>query len=346
MPSRLALLFRNKLIIAAIGAVLVVIAFLVYWFAFRAEPEVADLRGSIEAPYSHPLTGQGLSEAANFFPLAVMIDNADEALFTFGLDMASIVFEAPVEGGRTRFMAIYDSQQGIDRVGPVRSVRPYFIDWAEGYKGAAILHVGGSPQGLNQLESASLINIDQIGADEIFFYRDEQLDAPSNVFTSSSLWLKAAERKKIESMDQNSWNFDTLQRRDLEQQLTINFSPDNQAAWVYNSKMNNYLRFNNRERHLTPLGEQLSAANVIVIDVEVREIDGLGRLSLGTIGSGDAQVLTAGTYKPATWIKNNEDSSLIFLDKETQQELVLNRGATWIEAVDNLDKVDYFEVND
>ena len=113
-----------------------------------------------EGLVASPLTGEPVDQAtANLRPLAVMIENLGnsrnpmnaQARPQAGLDKADIVYEALVEGGITRFMAVYQSKRA-ERVLPVRSARPYYVSWAGDYK-AAFFHIGGSPEAASLLAS-------------------------------------------------------------------------------------------------------------------------------------------------------------------------------------------------
>ena len=84
-------------------------------------------------------------EIASLRPYAVMIDNLAAARPQFGLSAASLVYEAPAEGGITRYLAIFSADQTSSQIGPVRSARAYFLNWAKEL-GATYVHVGGSPE--------------------------------------------------------------------------------------------------------------------------------------------------------------------------------------------------------
>ena len=77
-------------------------------------------------------------------PIAVMIDNHNLAWPQAGLNQAYMVYEIIVEGGETRLMALF---KGVDleKIGPVRSARHYFIDYAM-ENDAIYVHFGQSPQ--------------------------------------------------------------------------------------------------------------------------------------------------------------------------------------------------------
>ena len=96
--------------------------------------------------------------------VGIMVENNFEAWPLSGLSKASIVYEAPVEGNIPRFFALYPLGEEVEMVGPVRSARLYFIDWAREYPGLMYLHVGGSPEALFALraEGGRITNVDAI----------------------------------------------------------------------------------------------------------------------------------------------------------------------------------------
>jgi len=118
-----------------------------------------------------------------------MIDNHPDAYPQTGLDHAAVVFEALAEFGVTRFMAVYAPGITPDapQIGPIRSTRLYFAQWALGFH-ALYAHAGGSPQGLALVESTDqLINLDALKkASGGYFARDSARDAPHNLYTSSA----------------------------------------------------------------------------------------------------------------------------------------------------------------
>src|SRR6185369_4571690 len=123
---------------------------------------------------------------------AVMIENSEFARPQSGLDQAGVVFEAVAEGGITRFLTLFQDTNTA-YLGPVRSVRPYYIQWALGFD-AAIAHVGGSPEALSAMKSWSVKDLDQF-ANGSYFQRVNNRDAPHNVYTSTDQ-LHALESKK------------------------------------------------------------------------------------------------------------------------------------------------------
>ena len=198
----------------AITAMFVAVILLVWGIkgAFVAPNQLGDEQPLVEQNLvtdRHFLSGKILEEDKNdYFPIAVMIDNAYDLPYNAGLDEAHIIYEALVESNITRLLVIFDNQTELDKIGPVRSARNYFLDWAEEY-GGVYMHVGGSPQALSVIDDYDFINIDQIGSGEIYFWRDDNLTAPHNVFTSYSNILRIGEIKEVPNIKQDfvSWHF-------------------------------------------------------------------------------------------------------------------------------------------
>ena len=82
------------------------------------------------------------------FTYAVMIDNHSWARPPFGLSQASLVYETIVESPITRFLAIFVDNENIKQIGPVRSARPFYVDWVKEFN-IPYLHVGGSNEALD-----------------------------------------------------------------------------------------------------------------------------------------------------------------------------------------------------
>lgn len=113
---------------------------------------------------------------------AVMIENSPDARPQSGLAEADVVFEAVAEGGITRFIALYQNSRP-SLIGPVRSLRAYYADWAAGFD-PSVAHVGGSGDALTMIRSGNYgVDIDQFfnaGA----YWRANDRAAPHNVYTN------------------------------------------------------------------------------------------------------------------------------------------------------------------
>ena len=121
-------------------------------------------------------------------PFMVIVENSTAARPQSGLSSADIIYETSAEGGIPRFIALFQQNQP-DVIGPVRSVRPYFIDIAEDYN-IPFAHCGGSEEALNEIQTtSSLMSINEI-SNSNYFWRSSDRVAPHNLYTSSTNLLK------------------------------------------------------------------------------------------------------------------------------------------------------------
>ena len=263
-----------------------------------------------------------------------------------GLEEASIVYEAPAEGGITRLLAVYDNGP-VDAIGPVRSARPYFITWASELR-AGFVHVGGSQDALNSLkDNFRLFNIDEF-SDSKTIWRDNTLTAPHNAYTSTSNVLNRlngskyyypVKTKRFQFKDPNETQGDT-------RNITIDFSLAPYAVkYVYDPAVKTYTRYNGGILH-----HNIKPSNVLVQFVDTEVLDDDGRLRIQTKGTGKAYVFRDGEMIEGTWEKdssiNSDDQAMDeswtkFFDKNGN-EIKLNKGQIWIEVVPNGRTVNYF----
>ncbi|MCK5472141.1 DUF3048 domain-containing protein, partial [Candidatus Gracilibacteria bacterium] len=167
-----------------------------------------------------PLTGLPISKKSESQIIAVIIENHPASRLQMrGLNEAGIVFEALAEGGITRFLAIFDTSER-ERVGPVRSARPYFVEWAEEF-GGAFVHAGGSEDALALLTRSNLLDFDEDGE---IVYRDFRHLKPHNLFVNLEA-IRAVLEKKSGSESTESW-FDFEKEIPASAQTVKQFSVD------------------------------------------------------------------------------------------------------------------------
>lgn len=273
-------------------------------------------------------------------PLAVMIENHPDARPQAGLEKADVVFEAIVEGGITRFMAVFGSQDA-DKIGPIRSARPFYVAWAAGLH-ALYTHAGGSQGALALIPTVSeIVDLPHAAA---YFQRDPKpgIASEHTLFSSTKqLYDFAAEKEAKLEADIKDWKFDhgvKLDKRPVSAKVTIPFSTNTyQADWDYERDSNNYKRSLAGSAHVDKVsGDQITASNVVVIQV-TRSFDskanqGKGEFSMGTEGSGKAQIFHNGAFIEGEWKKPKRDEMIRFYDS-TGKELEMVEGKTWIAVI-------------
>ncbi len=264
--------------------------------------------------------------------VGIMIDNHPDARPQSGLSEASVVYEALVEGGMTRYLAIYNKEQVVEKVGPVRSARPYYIDFLGEYGHPVYMFCGGSPQALEDVKSVNLL-----AGNEIYFgsyyWRDNALVSPHNLFTSSSLWKKLSSNfnKNSTSSVWSGWQFSNsvTSSKDIKD-IILSFSYYYEVEWKYNENKNNYERYIDNVQQKDSAGMVLTADNILIQFAPVQLLDEVGRLQIDTSGGGEARVLRKGGMIYGAWKKEN--SRTRFYDKEGQ-EIFLVPGKTWVEVL-------------
>ncbi|MEA2639729.1 MAG: hypothetical protein QOF51_1123 [Chloroflexota bacterium] len=269
-------------------------------------------------------------------PLAVVLDNQADARPQTGLDHADVVYEALAEGGITRFLALFGTQPA-EAIGPVRSARDYFVNWAREY-GAPLVHIGASPQAYATMRAAGIATLDETyGA--AGFWRIASRPAPHNAYTST-----AGARTALGSAGAKPGSFGGLHftadvTRPAGSPAThafIDFGRDDYwVDWDYDPATNMYGRGMNGLAHRdAATGEPLQAANVIVESVSSALIPGddAGRLAFAQVGSGRFVALLDGVAIEGRWSKRDAGAPTVYQTADGSP-LSLNAGPTWIEVI-------------
>ena len=283
------------------------------------------------------LTGlEVANEAATKQPVtAIMLENSPDARPQSGLKAGGIVFEAIAEGGITRFLALYQ-QEKPQLVGPVRSLRLYYVDWLAPYN-ASVAHVGGSLFALQEVRGGKYRDIDQFFNGK-YYWRAADRYAPHNVYTSFAK-LDALNASK----GYNESAFQGFPRKDgtpaaapNATQIAIKISgPLYNSTYTYNREANTYSRFQGGAPHLDREAGHITANAVVAMHVTMTKIleDGY-REQITTIGTGKATIFQDGVATDAVWHKPARSAPLTFTD-QAGKPIALNRGQTWITAVPN-----------
>jgi hypothetical protein len=287
--------------------------------------------------FRHPLSGLPVSEQVHSPQVfAVMVDNHEGAWPLSGVDQAFLVVEAPVEAGIPRILAFFSQEQMVDHIGPVRSARPYFLDWAAELD-ALYAHVGGSNAALDEIASGGTFDLNQYWWGD-YFWRDWDRWAPHNVFTSTDLlnafFLLRTQSGVAPTRLYDLWTFKDSEPSKGESSLHIDFwMPVYVVDWLYDQKTGRYGREQFGQPHRTPSGVQMMADNVAVVITDIDIIDNVGRREIRTTGEGEGYVLQDGRVIEATWRKPSKSERLKFYDRMTGAEISMNAGTTWIEVV-------------
>jgi len=271
----------------------------------------------------------------NNFPVAVMIDNNIYARPHSGLARADLVYEAEVEGSATRYMAVFADLNDLEEIGPVRSARPYFVNWALELS-ALYVHVGGSPEALVNIKRDKVYDFNEFYNGD-YFWRDWDRSAPHNVYSSGENLKKYTDARSFTKGDFSAWQFkdeaEEGDRGENSREISIGFLIKGYAVkWVYDRASNSYIRYLGGVAHIDKSGEGVTAKNIIIQYAEAEVIDRELRLDMEETGSGQAILCRDGFCRKGSWQKKDAPERTRFYD-EGGDETVLNAGVTWVEVV-------------
>ena len=268
-----------------------------------------------------------------------MIDNNENALPHAGLSKAYMVYEILVEGGETRLMALFKGQN-IERIGPVRSSRHYFLDYAL-ENDAMYVHFGWSPQAESDIDSLNVANINGIYDDDAF-WRTSSKYAPHNAMTSTESILKVAKQKDYRttsdvdsvlkySVDEINLNGSNAKTAEI---VTIPFSQSNSVEWDYDAQSKTYKRYTRGIKEIEEETEELVTAKNIIIEfiknTDLEDDEDVGRQTLSNLGTHEGYYITNGKAIKITCEKTTRKSKTVYKDLDGN-EINVNDGNTFVQ---------------
>ncbi len=300
------------------------------------------------------LTGLQIDkEKVNRRPIAVMINNLKPATPHSGLSSASIIYEVPVEGYITRFLAIFDDYDKVEKIGSIRSARTYYIRYCEEFD-AICVHVGEAYNARKLLNSDN--NITMLWKDYTI-YRTNDIKAPHNCFTSGAKILEYLKKtnmrnekkedvknKNIFLFNEDDGNIATTENTGIANKIDLSeVYHINKPYFEYDEKNKVYKRYqygslmkdkNNNE--------ELMFKNVIVSFTDGRVFDKLGRWDIRETGEGQGYYFTNGRYENIKW--RYVDGRTRYYDSFTGNEIKINKGRTFVCIAIN-DKISKIKIN-
>ncbi len=300
--------------------------------------------------------------------IAVMIDNHSGAWPQANLEKAYVVYEIVVEGGETRLMAVFKGQD-LEKIGPVRSSRHYFLDYAL-ENDAIYVHHGWSPQAEADIPKLGVKNINGIQESSKDFSRVKDKSAPHNMFTSTASILKIAERKGYETTSTKesvlkyvAYEFDladkykievpetavtesdtTIEDTTVENQttgttarsatsVTIPHSKLQKVKYEYNEETKRYTRYARNKLQTDYItGEPVTTKNIIITmcdNYKLADSENKGRQGLKNIGTFDGYYITNGKVIQIKCTKTDRNAQTVYKDLEGN-EIEVNDGNTFI----------------
>lgn len=273
-------------------------------------------------------------------PYAIMINNLSVARpLQSGLQDAYIIYEMIVEGGITRYLALFQDAN-VDRIGPVRSARHYYVDYAL-ENDAIYCHNGNSPQAAAAFSKYGLDRI-EVEAPKTGI-RDKSLNVSREhtLFTSTSLLAngigkKRTTRNKGYLLDYSVKPVDIASKEGAiaANSISIRYSNNTTSSYQYDPEAKVYKRFVNGKEHTDYVTKnQYTFKNIITYQVKnttLNDGENKGRQDLSNTGSGTGYYITEGYAVPITWSKDSHDTQTIYKYNDGTK-IKVNDGNTFIQ---------------
>lgn len=285
--------------------------------------------------------------SGNQRPVAIMIDNHIDAMPQAGLLEADIIYEIIVEGGETRLMLIIQDEN-VDKIGPVRSARHYFLDYAL-ENDAIYVHYGWSPQAKSDITSLGVDNINGIYESEESFWRVQDKYAPHNAVTSMENIMNIANRKgyRTETNKEPVLNYvvaeENLEDGEIASNVIIPYSTVNTVEYQYDAELKEYVRYSRGEKQVDwETGETVTTKNIIIQKVDnwtLNDGTSSGRQTIDNIKEVEGYYITNGKAIPITCTKDSRTSQTVYEDLDGN-EINVNDGKTFIQICPEESKVE------
>jgi len=295
---------------------------------------------------TNPLTGLPMEpELEKKRPVAVMFNNIKAAQPQLGVSQADIIYEIPAEGGVTRMLGLFQSLEGVETLGSIRSTRPYYLEAALGHD-AILVHAGGSPDAYANIRSWSMANIDGVNGgpshDEVF-WRDAERKKNSgyehSLLTSGENIQAFLDTGKYRTEHQEGYTYTQSFAEDgtpvegtpadhfklyFTNYKTGVFEYDPETMLYYISQYGGAYTDGNT-------GEQVGVTNVLVLETNISIIPGdkEGRLTVRMTGTGEGTYFCGGKYIPIQWSKADRGSQFVYT-KQDGTPLTLGQGSTYV----------------
>ncbi len=335
----MALTRRGKRVIAAGAVVAMVVAVAVGAAVLTNANPIHVLGGNFhnDPPATCPLTGRTLP-AGRKTParplLAVKVENTPDAYPLAGLDRADIVYEEVVEGGITRFVALFHCQE-TDRVGPVRSARTTDPKILLQFQAHPLLgYSGGAPLVVHNVDRSGIVGLTESSASAAFT-RDSARVIPHNLFASTLELVKEGTKSvRDEGPPRGVFTYDEAVPAAGKRikSVLVDF-PLVAADWRWQG--GRWVRYLEDSPMLLENGRPVTATNVVIQRVKTTEgtvIDAAGFHSpeVEMTGGGRAWILRNGRVVAGRWVRDADGDVTTFVTKDGSA-IPLAPGTTWVE---------------
>lgn len=309
----------------------------------ETESDIITEQVETEQVFRDPLTAEQTDfDLSASRPIAIVIKNDRKASPQFGLSKAAILYETAVEGGMTRFVAVYSDVSFVDKVGPVIDSRDRFIDFAVNHN-AVLVQAGADADGKTALENLKPDVLDAIkGEMKPGFYRDpslvEERGYENSILTDAN-GIKARVREYGISLENDkkvlpyTADDDALTDKNITaycSYLCIPFSVNMTVTYSYKTLTNKYVREQYDAPHTdAATGEQLAFTNIILM-IDDGKTDFNTEKDTDNSRSGKGYYISGGVRINIKWNKDGTESPVGFYYEDGLTPLKVSTGNTYI----------------
>lgn len=267
--------------------------------------------------------------------LAIKVDNYPAARPQSGLDQADVVFEEPVEGGVTRYVAVFQCQES-PLVGPIRSARYPDVGILDLLNDPIFVHVGGIDPIQAMIKAADDDDYDLFYNGSIVQHPSGR-EAPYDTYVSTAAAWKA--NTSDSSMPAPLFTYSSLAPSGVPVAgVHIPFSDTSDERWTWNANSREWMLSYSGAADVGNDGVPVGATNVVILHVVTStgpwEENDLGayEVEVTPTGTGQLQVLRDGELVSGTWSRSSLSGPYHLLSS-SGSPLALSPGTTWVDLV-------------
>ncbi|WP_413376168.1 DUF3048 domain-containing protein [Alkalihalobacillus sp. 1P02AB] len=291
------------------------------------EPEVPES----EVMLTHPLTGVETDVINNNRVIGAVINNSPAARPQSGLLEADLIYEVLAEYEVTRFVALYQSQLP-ERIGPIRSARPYFVDLSDGYEAMLVIH-GWSPDAQTMLTNGTTDYLNGLYYDGTLFERSSDRVAPHNSYLSLNHLMEGMKLEQLEfeaEVEPNVFLDKNVEVSGEEAtEISINYLDLYNVHYRLDETKMTYYRYNEEQTVDYETGAAIELANIFIVEATHQVLDEAGRRSVDLESGGKALLIHSGKIQELEWV-NNAGRILPIKDGEI---VPFKQGQTWVNII-------------
>jgi hypothetical protein len=306
----------------------------------QSKPIETEASVNIPQKYFSAYTGEEVKkETLDNIAILAIVENSLDARPQSGLNAADMVYETMAEGGIPRFIALFQ-KDSAQKVGPIRSARPYFLDISKEYN-LPFAHCGGSQEALDKIKNENLMSMNEMTYTSTY-WRDKERKAPHNLYTSTEKLRDLVKLKTFTKSPTVKLKFDKSywDNGKLPPATAVVLKMNRLYNTSYAYKDGFYLKSmdgkssTNKEDNLP-----LAFKNIVVQITSIKTQSDESHLDIALVGKGDGYVISNGKFSPMHWTKKDANSQTLLTD-ESGKELPLSPGKTWWNIIDKSTTVD------